>query len=75
MKTITKENPQTNNLWGIVRNFVFAHRKTRTLPEKISADKISWDSYEASKAGLVFYAEAEIRRSEAVMESRRQSFR
>jgi hypothetical protein len=75
MKTITEEKSQTSNLLGIVRNFVFNHRKTRTLTEKIPADEIGWDSYEVSKAGLACYAEAEIRRSEAIIESRRQSFR
>ncbi|MGZ3634026.1 MAG: hypothetical protein ACXVAJ_06835 [Parachlamydiaceae bacterium] len=75
MKAITEEKSQPSNLLGIVRNFVFANRKTGTLSEKIPADKTSWNSYEVSKAGLAFYAEAEIRRSEAVRESRRLGFR
>ena len=75
MKKITETHARTSVLFGIVRNFVLDKEKTKFNPKNPLLQNQNWDSFESSKAGRTFYAETEIKRSQAIIELNRHNLR
>lgn len=76
MEIKLNEKLRKTSLLGIIRNFVSANRTTRRIaPASFSTVDGSLAAYEKSNVHLAHLAEVEIRRFEAIIETRNHILR